>query len=305
MKRQAQFVSSGKVKSLEYLKKESVELSLTFCGYEECDAGYYYIPRKRNYCMLHVVKSGKGICKLNGVNYFIEENDVIFVFPGMEYSFAADPEEGCALLWIGFVGMRAEECIMYAGFTKDNLVRTTGLASEMEELVEKILEAKEMTYANDLRRNGLLKIFFAQLIDEYNSQISKNNAQEEYRQETAEYIKSAIAYITQNYSQNIKINDLADYVGVNRSYLASSFKKATGYSPKEYLLSLRMEKAKSLLTKTNYSIGQIAAEVGYTDQLAFSRMFKRRFGESPRKYREDIEQLVICNQKVAPDDALL
>ena len=94
-------------------------------------------------------------------------------------------------------------------------------------------------------------------------------------------------------------------MGVNRSYLSSTFKRLTGYSPTDYLIMVRMEKAKSLLTKTNYSIGQIAAEVGYTDQLAFSRMFKRRFGESPRKYREDIEQLVISNQKVAPDDALL
>ena len=114
-----------------------------------------------------------------------------------------------------------------------------------------------------------------------------------------------MVYITGHYNEKIKINEVAYEWGVNRCYLSSKFKRLTGYSPTEYLIRVRMEKAKSLLTKTNYSINYIASEVGYSDQLAFSRMFKRRFGESPRKYREDIEQLVICNQKVSPEDALL
>jgi len=280
-------VSSGKVRSLEYMKKESVELSLTFCGYEVCDAGYHYIPRKRNYYMLHVVRAGKGICKINGVNHFIEENDVFLVFPEIEYSFVADPEEGCTLIWIGFMGMRAEECVMRSGFSMDNPIHVTGLVSEMEELVETMLEVKEMTFSNDLRRNGILKLFFAKLIDEYNSGLSKENAQKEYVMETSEYIKNAISYLAQNYSQNIKINDLADYVGVNRSYLASSFKKATGYSPKEYLLSLRMERAKSLLETSDMTINGVSNAIGYSDQLAFSRMFKRYTGVSPTVYRDE------------------
>ena len=287
MKRQAQFVSSGKVKSLEYLKKESVELSLTFCGYEECDAGYHYIPRKRNYYMMHVVRNGKGMCNINGEVHYIEENDAMLVYPGMEYSFVADPEEGCTLLWIGFVGMRAEECVMHCGFSRDNVVRRTGYVQQMEDLVEKMLEVKEMTFANDLRRNGILKLFFAQLIDEYNSELSKQQVKKEQTAEASEYIKSAISYIAKNYSQNIKINDLADYVGVNRSYLASSFKKATGYSPKEYLLSLRMERAKSLLETTDMTINGISNAIGYSDQLAFSRMFKRYAGVSPTVYRDE------------------
>lgn len=287
MKRQAQFVSSGKVRSLEYMKKESVELSLTFCGYEEFDAGYHYIPRKRNYYMLHIVKSGKGICNINGVNHFIEANDAILIFPGAEYSFVADTEEGCTMLWIGFMGMRAEECVLYSGFSAENQIRRTGQRQVAEELVERLMEVKEMTFANDLRRNGQLKLFFARLIDEYNDELSKRQIKQEQPTEASEYIKNAISYIAQNYSQNIKINDLADYVGVNRSYLASSFKKATGYSPKEYLLSLRMERAKSLLETTDMTINGISNAIGYTDQLAFSRMFKRYAGVSPTVYRDE------------------
>ena len=105
--------------------------------------------------------------------------------------------------------------------------------------------------------------------------------------EKSPHIRKAITYINDNYASKIKINELADHVGVNRSYLASSFKKATGYSPKEYLLSLRMEKAKSLLEKTDMPINTVANSVGYTDQLAFSRMFKEYSGISPRAFREE------------------
>lgn len=287
MKRQAQFVSSGKVKSLEYLEKESVELSLTFCGYEEFDAGYHYFPRKRNYHMLLLMNNGKGICKGNEETYYLEKNDAILIYPGMEYSFFSDPEEGCSILWIGFVGMRAEACVMHSGFSEENFIRKTKHTQLMEELVDQMLEVREMTFANELRRNGLLKLFFAKLIDEYDSELSKKQVGKEQKTETSEYIKEAITYITQNYSQNIRINDLADYVGVNRSYLASSFKKATGYSPKEYLLSLRMENAKSLLETTDMTINGISNAIGYSDQLAFSRMFKKYTGVSPTTYREE------------------
>lgn len=287
MKKQAQFVSSGKVRSLEYMKKESVELSLTFCGYEECDAGYHYIPRKRNYYMLHFMSKGRGICNLNGKTHYVEENDAILIYPDMDYSFVADPEEGCTFLWIGFVGMRAEECAMHSGFFREHMIRKTGHVADMEMLVEKMLEVREMTFANDLRRNGLLKLFFAELIDEYSSEISEKNVQQDSSAEASEYIKNAIDYIAKNYSQNLKINELADYVGVNRSYLASSFKKATGYSPKEYLLSLRMEKAKSLLETTDMPVNGISNSIGYGDQLAFSRMFKRYTGVSPTVYRDE------------------
>ena len=76
-------------------------------------------------------------------------------------------------------------------------------------------------------------------------------------------------------------------MGVNRSYLASSFKKATGYSPKEYLLSLRMERAKSLLEISDMTINGISNAIGYSDQLAFSRMFKKYTGISPTVYRDE------------------
>lgn len=104
-------------------------------------------------------------------------------------------------------------------------------------------------------------------------------------------------YIAYHYREKIKINELADYIGVNRSYLTSSFKKAIGCSPQEYLVNLRMEKAREMLRNTDMQINAIAAAVGYQDQLAFSKIFKQHFGASPKAYQEMGEELQLVSKK--------
>ena len=106
-------------------------------------------------------------------------------------------------------------------------------------------------------------------------------------------------YIAYHYREKIKINELAGYIGVNRSYLTSSFKKSIGCSPQEYLVNLRMEKAREMLRNTGMQINAIAASVGYHDQLAFSKIFKQHYGVSPKAYREMGEELRLVSEKGA------
>ena len=70
-----------------------------------------------------------------------------------------------------------------------------------------------------------------------------------------------------------------------------------GCSPQEYLVRLRIDKAKSLLERTDLSINDVANAVGYTDQMAFSKIFKQNCGLSPRSYREQETELVIFEKK--------
>ncbi len=287
MKRQAEFTNLEKTRSLEYLKNESVELSLTYCGYEECDAGSYYEPRRRDYFMLFMINKGKGIFEIEGERKYLEEKDMLLIFPGMKYAIESSLEQSWSFMWIGFTGMKAEESVMHVGFSRERLIQKTEYIEKMYGLIESLLTKREVTFANNLRRNGLLKTFFADLIEEHIKKMSEEEKRQIQSKEASKYIRNAINYIAENYNTKIKVNELADYVGVNRSYLASSFKKTVGCSPKEYLLSLRMEKAKSLLETTDMPINTISSSVGYTDQLAFSRMFKQYTGKSPKAYREE------------------
>lgn len=101
------------------------------------------------------------------------------------------------------------------------------------------------------------------------------------------YIKAVTDYITKKYSEPIRIKEIADYLGLDRSYLCKLFKKATNYTPMEYLITFRIRKAKQLLKQTDLPIQHIAYSVGYSDPFAFSKIFKRETGMPPSLYREN------------------
>jgi AraC-like DNA-binding protein len=102
-----------------------------------------------------------------------------------------------------------------------------------------------------------------------------------------------------DYNKRLKITDVADVIGISRSYLTSIFKKELKVSPQEFLMNFRMEKAAQLLEVTKSPVNIIAAEVGYSDSLSFSKAFKRRYGMSPTDYREHKPELVKKDSKGA------
>lgn len=86
-------------------------------------------------------------------------------------------------------------------------------------------------------------------------------------------------------NENMALSQVADEVGVSMGYLSTLFKKETGVNFTEYLMQIRMEKAKELLRTTDYRSYEIANEVGYSNAHYFSVSFKKMTGLSPSEYR--------------------
>ena len=102
------------------------------------------------------------------------------------------------------------------------------------------------------------------------------------------YVDMAKRYIDINYSKQIKVEDIADNIGVDRKYLRNLFFKYLGVSTKDYLTDVRIEKAKEMLAQSSVAVGEIALAVGYSDALAFSKLFKKHVGVSPSEYRNGV-----------------
>lgn len=98
-------------------------------------------------------------------------------------------------------------------------------------------------------------------------------------------IKAAKNYISTNYNKQITLEDVSKEIGFNPAYFSSLFKKETGKNFLEYLTELRVHKASQLLSTTDYSILEVANEVGYTDIKYFARVFKRVTELTPTEYR--------------------
>ena len=96
-----------------------------------------------------------------------------------------------------------------------------------------------------------------------------------------------MTFIAQNYSRAITVEDMARRCNLDRSYFGKVFRDVLGQSPQEFLIQYRMEKAAELLKITDLSVGEISRQVGYPNQLHFSRAFKNFYGISPRTYRQN------------------
>lgn len=108
---------------------------------------------------------------------------------------------------------------------------------------------------------------------------------------------AAISRIVLRIEKEFSVNDLSvgrllDESGYARDYIRQEFENTTGMTPKKYLNSVRMQKAKALieLCSDEMTIGEIAERCGVIDPTIFSRIFKKHFGISPSQYRESLRK---------------
>jgi AraC family transcriptional regulator len=98
-------------------------------------------------------------------------------------------------------------------------------------------------------------------------------------------LKRAMDFMNHQIGGDISIADVAKQCGLSRGYFAESFRVATGDSPHRWLQRTRIDKAKSLLEKSNASIAEIASTCGFADQSHLTRVFSRLTGDSPAAWR--------------------
>lgn len=114
---------------------------------------------------------------------------------------------------------------------------------------------------------------------------------EEYENHnSAQLVQKIMHYLEENYAQNITLSSLGEMFYSNSSYISRVFKQKTGKNYSDYLLDIRIEQAKKLLTGTNLSIGRISDMVGFDNTKYFSRIFKEKTGVQPIAYRKSREK---------------
>lgn len=114
------------------------------------------------------------------------------------------------------------------------------------------------------------------------------------------YVNLAIDYMNEMYMQGIGVSDIAEHIGITRSHLNHAFQKELNLSVQKFLIDFRMHKAANLLVSTAMSVKEVSNEVGYHDQLVFSKAFKKKFGMSPKNYRAYADELEM--RKKRPGD---
>ena len=227
-------------------------------------------------------KEGQGYIYNCGKTYELGPGQAFIIRPGEETTYRADDDDPWSYMWVGFHGYRAEDFIEAMGYVKGSPIIKIEQMDTCAECINKMLEYSQITRINEVKRMSALMLLFATIMED-NASDAQESDNIEYPSKI--YVKAAVDFITEKYMNKIKIDDIADFIGISRSHLTGSFKKEMGVSPQEYLINFRLEKAASLLRSSKEQINIIAYQCGYEDSLSFSKAFKQKFGMSPKSFR--------------------
>lgn len=271
---------------LTYTMKTMNPLYLAYCGIEKCRPGWKFGPYVRENYLVHIVAEGKGVYRFNGKEYHLSEGDAFLIIPGTETEYQADEELPWTYIWFAFNGYLSETVIDEIGFSEDHPVISLQNIQPFLTNIERIFEVKKLTFSNSMKRTAVFYESLAEMMD--------LNEQKEIRKKVSDikYVNMAVELMMASYNKKIKIKEIADYIGINRSYLTSVFKREMHMSPQAFLINYRLEKAAQLLKGTEKTVTDIAETVGYTDALTFSKAFKQKYNISPSRYRAIKPELI-------------
>ena len=273
---------------LEYDHQQPGDLYLIACGMERCDPGVRYGPDVRDGFHLHMVLSGRGTLRAGGREFHPRFGQFFVLKDGETAEYTADAADPWEYCWVTCGGPEARRLTEEIGFTKGVYC----LDAETEprafyELVARMYGCPGMDAVSALRRRGILLECLALAMEAVQSRAARRPKRPEYPSKV--YVERAVQFIRYNYA-TIQVQDIVKYIGFTRSYFTTLFKRETGQSPREYLLQYRLKRARDLLADTDLPVQEIAAQVGYENQMTFSRMFHNACGTSPTEYRKQFRK---------------
>ena len=264
------------------LETGTFDLRLDFYGYEDCLPDQFFGPAIRENYVLHYITEGKGFLEYKDQKIPLQKGDIFLLIPGEVTYYFADNQTPWSYYWLGISGIKAQEYFNLSSIHDTAYLRslhTKALGNFIGTIVK---DAERLDESKASQLHVISQLF--ELMHQLNA-LSPNLDQETISPSQKLYREAKhLIYIGYN-SQDISIQYIADKLGVHRSYLSSIFKDFHKISPKEYLLEVRMKRAKELLETTDQPIKIIAYSVGYLDPLHFSKAFRQYYDCSPSQYR--------------------
>ena len=279
--KQPRYIDIFNHKSMDDLNESSMELSLVHCGKEKCAPLHEY-KGKRDEFIIHFVVSGKGSYTVGGQTWQLSAGQMFIIYPGISISYIADETDPWSYEWIGFKGTYTENILQHCGFSPRTPIINVQDVDTINEFIDKLLSANQLSFAYDLMRQGILLELLGHLCE---ANYKKTGLVSDKQFCSNPYVNHAIEYIYRYYGEPITVTTIAEYVGITRVHLNNCFKQELGVNIQSFLIDYRLHQAAILLSSSDGSINEIAQRVGYPDALAFSKAFKKHYGTSPKYYR--------------------
>lgn len=252
-------------------------LTLYYCGWEDCAPCHSFGPATRPHYLFHFILSGKGTYCVEKESYDLSAGQGFLICPGISTVYTADQDDPWTYCWFGFDGYEAKSILTDCGLSKRSPIYTAQFPNLIQKEMMALIEIFEKTNSDKyLILSHLYRVFSHMSSQASNTQKVSDNI----------YFEKAIDFIHNGYSYDIKIQDIAKHIGIDRTYLYKIFMKEAGRSPQQYLISVRLHTACDLLFETDLTITEISYSCGFKDTPSFYKHFKNQYHMTPIQYRQ-------------------
>jgi AraC-like DNA-binding protein len=279
------------------LEGEGVSSNLKFLCRHFWNVQYVLMPHTHSAHEFIYIVSGAGEISSNDIEYRLTQGDLLLVEPKRIHKGQAHPENPFELLTLGYnfsadrvyadpalFGLDSIFLELYRAYKRKTKLPLIYNCQKIENVLFNLLEE---TMDNQRCRKELMRalliLFFTFLIRKLESFVDAEPA----TPDAAEAIIKAKKYIQSHSHEPITLEDIAQVACLSQSHFCRLFKLETDFTPIEFLNSVRLENAKTLLLYSNYTLTEIADRVGFSSIHYFSRCFKKYEGVSPLLYRQN------------------
>ncbi len=253
------------------------------------------IYHDHDFTELAYVLSGKGKYIIDGKEYSVEAGDLVICNPGVKHThLVVNPKEPTIEFISGFTDFHFKNMAPNSIELRDGsciIHMSSELRQEISMHCYAMIAERE---SNQPGRYFMFKTHLMQMLLLVIREISEIEKTDQTGCNFESYNKSyavnrIINYLNENYEHKISLEQIAHNIYLSPVYISKIFKEETGESPINYLIKIRLEKAKDILqSKNSGSIKNIANQVGYEDVYHFSKLFKKYYGVSPLYYRKNV-----------------
>ncbi|MDC7235376.1 MAG: AraC family transcriptional regulator [Spirochaetales bacterium] len=232
-------------------------------GIAHCPPGWYVEePLPPGYARLYYVKGGQAVYRDISGSLPLQEGSLYFFPTARSYSIRHNPGNPFFCVYL------------HLDVFPENLISLSEIHASEDPVLFALLET--ITECIGRKRDRLVSVLADALVEYCR--------EEELVKPSKSTLTPLLEYISLNLHRDLSIEELGNKAGYNTQYFIRLFRKELGTTPYQYIISRRMEKAKTLL-KTEMRISDISDQTGFGDVKSFSRSFRKNTGFSPSYYR--------------------
>lgn len=255
------------------------DLQFYYSGVREHSMNHHYGPRSANHYLLNYVYEGTADFWCQGRKSVVSAGTFYVMFPNTDMHYQTRKDTAWSIQWVVVDGKQVETFLSELEITPENPFLRVADTARLRATFDSIFEHTQIdTFRDKMLCFSYLYQMFAQLLEQKQSSGRPR------------VIHQAEEYIRLHLTENLTISQIASRFYLNSNYFAKLFKAEVGVTPLYYINQKRIEKGKYLLEHTQFSIGEISGETGFSDELYFSRVFKKYAGMSPLAYRKKLSK---------------